>query len=86
MWICVGPRDPPTKPSRGWLWVVVRKPRLVSAEIMATWNKVTAKARAYWRGCVLSQPRASRRRNRVSHGTSFLCPWLVSIKKTAKIR
>ena len=29
MWICVGPRDPSTKPSRGWLRVVVRKPRLV---------------------------------------------------------
>ena len=29
MWICVGPRDPPTKPSRGWVRVVVRKPRLV---------------------------------------------------------
>ena len=28
MWICVGPRDPPTKTIRGWLWVVVRKPRL----------------------------------------------------------
>ena len=28
MWICVGPRDPSTKPSRDWLRVVVRKPRL----------------------------------------------------------
>ena len=26
MWICVGPRDPAIKPSRGWLWVMVRKP------------------------------------------------------------
>ena len=51
IWICAGPRDPPTKPSRGWLWVVVRKPRLGFAEIRATWNKVTAKARTYWRGC-----------------------------------
>ena len=25
MWICVGPRDPSTTPSRGWLRVVVRK-------------------------------------------------------------
>ena len=31
MWICVGPRDPLTKPSRGWLRVVVRKPRSVNA-------------------------------------------------------
>ena len=38
MWICVGPRDPATKPSRGWLRVVVRKPRLVLAEIRATWK------------------------------------------------
>ena len=52
MWICVGPRDPATKPSRGWLWVVVRKPRLVLVEIVATRNKVTAKARAYWRRCM----------------------------------
>ena len=45
---------PTTKPSRGWLRVVVRKPRLVLAEIRATWNKVTAKARAYCRGCAPS--------------------------------
>ena len=51
MMICVGPRDPSTKPNRGWLRVVVRKPRLVLGGIRATWNKVTAKARAYWRGC-----------------------------------
>ena len=38
MWICVGPRDPLAKPSRGWLWVVVRNPRLVVAESMATRN------------------------------------------------
>ena len=31
--------------------VVVRKPRLVFGEIRATWNKGTAKARAYCRGC-----------------------------------
>ena len=48
---CAGTRDRATKPSRGWLRVVVRKPHLVLAEIRATWNKVTAKARAYYRGC-----------------------------------
>ena len=52
MWICVGPRDPATKPSRGWLWVVVRKPRLVLVEIASARSKVTAKARAYVRGGV----------------------------------
>ena len=52
MWICVGPRDPPTKPSRGWLRVVVRKPRLVLFEYRATRNKVTATPRSYWWGCV----------------------------------
>ena len=26
MWICAGPRDPPNKPSRGWLRVGVSKP------------------------------------------------------------
>ena len=59
MKICVGPRDPDTKPSWGRLCVVVRKPRLVSAEIRVTWNnKVTAKARAYWRGCTAAERRA----------------------------
>ena len=38
MWICVRPRDPPTKPSRGWVRVVVRKPRLVLAKSRATRN------------------------------------------------
>ena len=33
MWICAGPRDPDTKPSRGRLWVGVRKPRLVSRRV-----------------------------------------------------
>ena len=48
MWICVGPRDPATKPSQeGWLWAVVRKPRLFLVEIAAARNKVTAKSRAY---------------------------------------
>ena len=51
MWICVGPRDPSTKPSRGWLRVVIRKPRLVLSEYRATRNKVTATPRSYWRGC-----------------------------------
>ena len=51
MWTCVGPRDPPTKLSRGWLRVVVRKPRLVLLEFRATRNKVTAKPRSYCRGC-----------------------------------
>ena len=44
---------PTTKPSWGWLRVGVRKPRLVFAEIRATWNKVTATPRSYCRGCVL---------------------------------
>ena len=47
MWICVGPRDPATKPSRGWLWVVVRNPRLILVEIASARNNVTAKARAF---------------------------------------
>ena len=59
MWICVGPRDPSTKPSRGWLRVVVRKPRLVLFEYRATRNKVTAKQRSYCRGCPNTQPRAT---------------------------
>ena len=44
-------RPPPTKPSRGWLRVVVRKPRLVLFEYRATRNKVTATPRSYVRGC-----------------------------------
>ena len=56
MWVFAGPRDPSTKPSRSWLRVVVRKPRLFFAEIRATWNKVTAKAGAYWRGCSGAAP------------------------------
>ena len=51
MWICVGPRDPDTKPSRGRLWVGVRKPRLVLLDFKATRNKVTATPRSYCRGC-----------------------------------
>ena len=46
MWICVRPRDPSTKPSRGWLRVVVKKPRLVLAEFSETRNKVTATPRS----------------------------------------
>ena len=55
MWICVGPRDPDTKPSRGRLWVGVRKPRLVLSEYRATRNKVTATPRSYVRGCARSR-------------------------------
>ena len=51
MWICVGLRDPPTKPSRSWLRVVVSKPQLILAGAETTTNKVTTKTRAYWRGC-----------------------------------
>ena len=54
MWVCVGPRDhardPPTKPSRGWVRVAVRKLRLVLAESRATRRTVTAKPRPYCRG------------------------------------
>ena len=42
MWIYVAAPHRTTKPSRGCLRVVVRKPRLVLAEFRATWNKVTA--------------------------------------------
>ena len=38
----VASSHPTAKPSWGWLRVGVRKPRLVLAEIRATWNKVTA--------------------------------------------
>ena len=41
-----------TKASRGWLRVVIRKPRLVLSELHRAGNKVTARARAYCRGCV----------------------------------
>ena len=57
MWICVGPRDPDTKPSRGRLWVGVRKPRLVLLGFKATRNKVTATPRSYCRGCIKTRPR-----------------------------
>ena len=50
-WGCVGTRDRTTKPSRGWLWVVVRKPRLILAATVATANKVTTKPRSCCRGC-----------------------------------
>ena len=50
-WGCVGTRYRTTKPSRGWLWVVVRKPRLILAVTLATANKVTTKPRSYCRGC-----------------------------------
>ena len=40
-----------TKPSRGWVRVGVRKPRLVLSEYRATRNKVTATPRSYCRGC-----------------------------------
>ena len=42
---------PTAKPSWGWLRVVVRKLHLVLFELDRTRNKVTAKAKAYWRGC-----------------------------------
>ena len=42
---------PTAKPSWGWLRVGVRKPRLVLVGIIATCNKVTAKARAGVLGC-----------------------------------
>ena len=45
------PPSATAKPSWGWLRVGVRKPRLVLAEFSATWNKVTATPRSYWRGC-----------------------------------
>ena len=32
-------------------------PRLVLAEFAATWNKVTATPRSYWRGCASLMPR-----------------------------
>ena len=51
MWICVGLRDPSTKPSRGWLRVGVSKPNFILAATVAARNKVTTKTRAYWRGC-----------------------------------
>ena len=47
--------NPTTKPSRGWVRVVVRKPRLVLSELHRAGNKVTARARAYWRGCKTRQ-------------------------------
>ena len=47
MWICAGPRDPPTKPSRGWVRVVVRKPRLVLAASMARANSAIFKVRDF---------------------------------------
>ena len=53
------PPHPTAKPSWSWLRVGVRKPRLVLTEIRATWNKVTATPRSYWRGCLsieLSSP------------------------------
>ena len=45
-----------TKPSRGWLRVVVRKLRLVLVELDRAGNKVTARARAYCRGCCCRPP------------------------------
>ena len=51
MWICVGTRDPSTKPSRGWLRVGVSKPQLILVGAETTANKVTAKTGAYCRGC-----------------------------------
>ena len=47
VWICVGSRDPATNPSRVWLRVAVRKPRLLLAGAEPTANKVTTKTRAY---------------------------------------
>ena len=41
-----------TKPSRDWLWVAVRKPRLVLLGIKATRNKVTATHPCDDRGCI----------------------------------
>ena len=51
MWICVGPRDPSTKPSRDWLRVGVSKPQCLLAATVAARIIVPAKTRAYWRGC-----------------------------------
>ena len=50
---CHSARSPhrATKPSRGWLRVVVRELRLVLVELDRAGNKVTARARAYCRGC-----------------------------------
>ena len=53
MWICAGPRDPSTKPSRGWLRVGVSKPQFILVATVAARNKVTTKTRAYWRGCLV---------------------------------
>ena len=47
----VTPPHPTAKPSWGWLRVVVRKLRLVLFDLDRTGNKVTAKAKACWRGC-----------------------------------
>ena len=54
------PPHPTAKPSWGWLRVGVRKPRLVFAEIRATWKKVTATPRSYWRGCPAAARRSAR--------------------------
>ena len=62
MWIYVAAPHPPTKPSRGCLRVVVRKPRLVLAEFRATWNKVTATHPCDVRGC----PQAKTQRSKVA--------------------
>ena len=50
-----------TKPSRGWLRVVVRKLRLVLFELDRAGNKVTARARAYCRGCMYAASRHQER-------------------------
>ena len=53
-----------TKPSRGWVRVGVRKPRLVLSEYRATRSKVTATPRSYCRGCGF-----------LLHNSSSSLPW-----------
>ena len=56
VWIFAGPRDPSTKPSRGWLRVGGSKPRLHLTTPDPTRNKVTAKERTGDRGCRYTTP------------------------------
>ena len=74
---------PTAKPSWGWLRVVVRKLRLVLVELDRTRNKVTAKAKAYWRGCshghlgipknaAAGWPPASTTQQHTKHKTPFM--------------
>ena len=70
MWICVGPRDPSTKPSRGWLRVVVRKPRLVLVEFRATWSKVSTNPCGV-RGCEMGWRGATQWLRNAKHDGPF---------------